>query len=215
MNMPNIPQNEKILIAQQNFFEAQLNSATDTFDVMSKLKISLKDTLKESKNSQNAAKWMFIGMFALGIALFYFAIHFAFMGEQFFAIAFGTFGMVDIIAQLLADPPMKLQDSRSNYAQLTVGVLNWFTDLNDKSSLSVQNNELNKAILNSNLSFDEKLRLNNECLNYYTKVSDAQMSNTVNLLRLIEELAEPTKRKKTKKTLKKVREEVGTNTKQT
>ncbi|MBK5213149.1 MAG: hypothetical protein JJE55_05755 [Flavobacteriaceae bacterium] len=182
-----------------------IESGIHSFRVISDLKKSLSDTLIESKRAQFITKWMYIGMFFVGLALMAFSIIFAFRGQQFLAIAFGSFGMIDIVMHLLSDPPQKMQDSRSNYAQLTVGVLSWFSDLIDKGAMANQNSQLEGMVISSNdIGTSSKLEAHRKSIENYLTISDAQINNTIKLLKIIDKVAEPgrTKKEKKKKTTK-------------
>lgn len=91
-------------------------SQAHTFEIIHDLKNSLRDTVKESKSTQFLAKSMFILTFLLGFGMFIIAIYFAFLEKQFFTIVFGGIGLATIITFFIANPPLKIQDSRSNYA---------------------------------------------------------------------------------------------------
>lgn len=169
-------------------------SRSDTFQVITKLKSTLKDTLEESRKAQFLSKVMFGLTFLLGYILIGVAVYFGIQGQQVLAIAFGSFGMIDIIAHLIADPPLKLQDSRSNYSQLTIGNLAWFNDLIDKSSIISENHELAKLALNKPSQSKEYLQVIDKNIDNYLKVSNTQIENTSKLLTLMDEVAEPTKK---------------------
>lgn len=170
-------------------------SADDTFSLISDLKKSLKDSLKNGKLVQNLITWMFSLTFILGFVLIAFAIYFGASGKEFLATAFGAFGMASIVTLLVKDPPLKMQDSRSNYAQLTLGIIAWLNDMVDKSIMAGQNQSINTLIQNDpQIDRDVKRKANKECIDLYLALSNAQISNTVKLLRIIDEVAEPTKK---------------------
>lgn len=185
-------QSEEVSSLNKKLYE----SRDDTFEIISKLKESLQDALKESRNTQGLAKSMFILTFLLGFILIGISLYFGIKGKDVLAIAFGSFGVIDIVAHLIADPPLKIQDSRSNYAQLTVGILAWFNDLVDKSGMLVVNNQLNAQIQNMQIDINSKLVVQEKILDNYLRLSGTQIDNTVRILSLIDEIAEPSKRKK-------------------
>ncbi|MDC8006000.1 hypothetical protein POV27_18255 [Aureisphaera galaxeae] len=167
-------------------------SGVETLNLASKLKLSLEAALKESQQVQNIIKIMFSLTFALGYILIGIAIYFGWKGETFLAAAFGGFGMLSIVTLLLKDPPLKMQDSRSNYAQLTLGILAWLNDLNDKGAMASLNQNFVTEILKSkDESTDQKLKAHKECIENYLSISNTQVSNTVRLINLIEDVAEP------------------------
>lgn len=192
--------NSVLMENQLVMIEEMKQSGIHSFKVIRDLKNTLSDTLEESRKSQHVAKYMFIATFSLGLILIGFSIYFAFRGQNFLAITFGSFGMLDIIAHLVADPPLKMQDSRSNYAQLTIGMLAWFNDMLDKSGMATQNQKLNENYQNSpENKWNEKLNANKQTLENYLAISDAQINNTIKLLRIIDDVAEPTKKGPSKK----------------
>lgn len=175
-------------------------SAKDTFNLIKSLKESLELTLQESKHTQWVAKTMYVLTYVLGFALICVAVYFGTLGEEILSITFGTFGMASIVGLMLSDPPLKLQDSRSNYTQLTVGVLAWFTDLVDKQALS-QN--LHATLINLQQharDIPALMQLQETTLQQYMTLSNAQIANTAKVLRLLEEVAEPSNRPAAEKT---------------
>lgn len=189
-------QQQSIQLLSEN--NEQINLARkETFEVASKLKKSLVKTLKESQSSQTLAKIMFMGTFLLGFSLIISAIYFATQGLAIISIAFGTIGVASLIANLIADPPLKLQDSRSNYTQLTIATLAWFNDFNDKSVILSQNNQWFIHLISNNTNLEVLLQLIEQNNSNYMQISDAQFNNAKSLLRVIEEVAEPTQKLKT------------------
>ncbi|PPK85074.1 hypothetical protein CLV84_1965 [Neolewinella xylanilytica] len=183
---------------QRQLTRLQEESAIGTFDLIKDLKASLKDTMEESRSVQGLARWMFGLTFCLGFALIVVAIYFGTRGQEVLSVAFGTFGMASIVALFISDPPLKVQDSRSNYAQLTIGVLAWFNDLVDKSAIHQINQQVYAVLYNSATDADTILRAHQRATESYLAISSAQMDNTAKVLRLLEEVAEPTNRPKPK-----------------
>ncbi|NJB85876.1 hypothetical protein GGR26_001644 [Lewinella marina] len=176
---------------QQQFME---ESATDTFALIKSLKDSLNLTLHESKHTQWVAKTMYVLTYALGFGLICVAVYFGTLGEEILSVTFGTFGMASIVGLMLSDPPLKLQDSRSNYTQLTVGVLAWFTDLIDKQAMT-QNIQANLISIQQQASdIPGLVKAQESVLQQYMTLSNAQIDNTARVLRLLEEVAEPSNR---------------------
>lgn len=172
------PIGEKQLQIQIKQMEESLVSLKQTFNVISDLKFSLKDTLKESKNSQNITKWMYIFSFCLGMALIIAAMVFAILDRPVLAIAFGAFGMVDIVAHFIADPPARLQESRSNYVQLIGLTLAWFKEtVNNDSCIGTFN------------------QYTPEMLKNYNSLSANYVTNTGKFFKMMEDLAEPKSKK--------------------
>jgi len=185
----------ELAIAQQKELKQRMQSSEETFSVITEIKNSLKNTLKESKSSQSIVKWMYGITFGLGVLLILVSIYFAFKGEDFLAITFAGIGLLDIIAHLVAKPPLQLQDARSNYTQLTVAVLTWFNDLIDKSALMATYQNFANAIVSQDPLTHDKLALREENLQKAIAISEKQFDNTIRMLNVIEALAEPSSRK--------------------
>jgi len=185
----------ELAIAQQKELKQRMQSSEETYSVITEIKNSLKDTLDDSKNSQGIVKWMFGITFGLGVLLILVSIYFAFQGENFLAITFAGVGLLDIIAHLVAKPPLQLQDARSNYTQLTVAVLSWFNDFLDKSALMVDYHTFAKAIISEAPITNDKLILREESLAKAIALSEKQFDNTIRMLNVIEQVAEPSSRK--------------------
>jgi hypothetical protein len=138
---------------------------------------------------------MFSLTFLLGFILIAVAIYFGWKGETFLATAFGGFGMLSIVTLLLKDPPLKIQDSRSNYAQLTLGILAWLNDLIDKGAMAQQNQIVNNMFLQAeDKTLEQKMAAHKEGIQNYLSLSDTQINNTIKLLKLIDQVAEPSKK---------------------
>ncbi len=146
------PVGKKQLEIQLQQLEKVAESGSQSFDVIKKLKDSLNDTLVSSKKSQGITTGMYIASFILGLVLIVVAIYFAFMDKPILAIAFGTFGMLDIVAHFIADPPARLQESRSNYVQLIGLTLAWFKEtLNNDAYIASSGQLTNYKTLNLKL----------------------------------------------------------------
>jgi hypothetical protein len=180
----------------------QHKSGVETFIVIKELKKTLISTLKESKSSQSIIKLMYVSTFLLGLILIGIAVYFGIEGKEILSIAFGSFGMLSIVTFLIKDPPLKLQDSRSNYAQLTSGILGWFSDLINTESMISINDTFNRKVQNTKeIDLNSQLIIHEKLLDSYLKILDAKTNNTSRLLKLIDDVAEPgnVKRKKKKK----------------
>lgn len=175
------PVGEKQLQIQMLQLEKTAESGIQSFDVIKKLKDSLNDTLLTSKKSQSITTWMYISSFILGMLLIVAAMVFAFLDKPILAIAFGTFGMVDIVAHFIADPPARLQESRSNYVQLIGLTLAWF-----------------KETLNNDAYIGSAGTITKEALDNFNVLSDNYATNTGRFFQMMDDLAEP-KNKKTEK----------------
>lgn len=174
--------------------ELGLESSEQTFKVIKELKDSLSHTLVESGKTQIITTRMFIATFIFGFLLLITAVYFGVLGREILATAFGGFGVFSIVTLFIKDAPLKLQDSRSNYAQLTIGLLAWFSDLLDKSAMANINQQMNLELQKTCVDENQRRALYNESIENYLKISDSQVTNTVKILRVIDEVAEPLKK---------------------
>lgn len=187
----------KSIVLQQQMPQVQQQqvqnaSLEDTFSLIHELKESLKNSLVKSKNVQNLITWMFSLTFILGFILIAFAIYFGAAGEEFLATAFGAFGMASIVTLLVKDPPLKMQDSRSNYAQLSLGIIAWMNDFIDKGAMAQQNAIINNRIQdNPEIDHEKKREANKDSVDLYLALSNTQINNTIKLLKIIDKVAEP------------------------
>jgi hypothetical protein len=157
----NLKQNELIFSNMKN-----------TFDTLINLKKSLDEAMVQAKKGYSYVMWMYLTVFYLGILLIVTAVVFASFDKTILAIAFGTIGLADIITYMLVKPPLELQTSRANYAQLTAALISWFTDLMNLNSYL--------TTLPMGTPFDK-----------VEEVSKKQMANTRELMELIETYSEP------------------------
>lgn len=156
-------------------------SGAQTFEVIRSLKDSLKDSLEESKNSQDTTRIMYIVSFCLGLSLIISALVFGIYGQTILAVAFGTFGMASIVTHFIADPPARLQESRSNYVQLTGLTLAWFKETVSNDAYIASTGQLTKEMLEN-----------------YNMLTDSYVTNTGKFFKMMEDLAEPQNKKKEK-----------------
>jgi hypothetical protein len=113
---------------------------------------------------------MYTVAFYVGILLILAALVFAwFKGESLLPVAFAGLGVADLIAYFITKPPLDLQKSRANLAQLQTAYYNWFIDLFNWNS-----------IINSG----------EEMIHLYKKVSDMMMRNTERTMKMIEDYCE-------------------------
>lgn len=165
-------------VIQVNSFQKQIELATsnmgNTYNTLINLKQSLDEAMGQARKGYAYVMWMYVIVFYLGIALIITAVIFAAFDKTILAIAFGTIGLVDIITYMLVKPPLELQASRSNYAQLTAALICWFTDLMNLNTFL--------TTLPAGTPFDK-----------VAEVSKKQMDNTRELLELIETYSEPGK----------------------
>ena len=143
----------------------------NTIDTMINLKNSLTDTIENAKRAYTYVLWMYIATFLLGIALIVVAIVFAAQDKMILAAAFGAVGLIDLLSYVIFKPPMEIQNSRSNLAQLTIIITNWFADLMNLNTYMNQNID--------GLDFEGM-----------KKISDKQNDNTAKMIELIEKYGE-------------------------
>lgn len=160
----NIGKDEMTRIFQENI--------KNSFDTMMSLKTSIQDVISDAKRAYKYVSWMYIVAFYLGVALVVIAIVFAALDKTILSIAFGTIGLADIIGHFIFKPPLELQSSRANLAQLMVILTNWFSDVSNLNSYFSQPGK--------QFTLDE-----------IEKISDKQNSNTRKMIELIEKYCEP------------------------
>lgn len=151
----------------EQFAVNQLRSTELTSD---SFKNGLINSLDQIKKGFNTAMIMYTVAFYVGILLILAAVVFAwFKGESLLPIAFAGLGVADLIAYFITKPPLDLQKSRANLAQLQTAYYNWFIDLFNWNS-----------IVNSG----------EEMIHMYRKVSDMMMRNTERTMKMIEDYCE-------------------------
>ena len=162
---------------QENYmkvqFDAMNRSVLNTYDTIISLKESLQDVIKDAKSAYQYVLLMYLFAFYLGVALIVTSIIFAAQDKVFFSMAFGAIGLIDIVTHFIYKPPLDLQSSRANLAQLRVILTNWFSDVMNLNTFMAQQGQ--------NLSLDQLKEL-----------SDKQNANTEKMLGLIEKYCEPT-----------------------
>lgn len=152
--------------------QALRNNMENTFQTMMGLKSSIQDVINDAKGAYKYVLWMYVVSFYLGIVLILAALFFAAQGKTILTVAFGTIGLADIIGHFIFKPPLELQSSRSNLAQLMVVLTNWFADImNLNSYLSMKGSQVT--------------------LEDVEKISEKQNANTEHMLALIEKYCEP------------------------
>jgi len=161
---------------QENYmkvqFDAMNRSVLNTYDTIISLKESLQDVIKDAKSAYQYVLLMYLFAFYLGVALIVTSIIFAAQDKVFFSMAFGAIGLIDIVTHFIYKPPLDLQSSRANLAQLMVILTNWFSDVMNLNTYMAQQGE--------KLTLDQLKEL-----------SDKQNTNTEKMLSLIEKYCEP------------------------
>lgn len=169
---------KKQLQMQYQQLDQLSKSGSQTFEVIKSLKDSLQHSLDESKNSQNITRVMYVVSFCLGLCLIIAALIFGMYGKAILAVAFGGFGMASIITHFIADPPARLQESRSNYVQLIGLTLAWF-----------------KETVNNDTYIASTGHITKEMLENYTVLASSYVANTGKFFKMMDDLAEPQNKK--------------------
>lgn len=146
-----------------------LNNMRNTYDTIVSIKTSLQDVIKDAKTAYRYVLWMYILAFLIGLGLIITAVVFAVQGKTILSIAFGAIGLIDLVTYFIFKPPLEIQNSRSNLAQLMVILTNWFADLMN----------LNTYIKPGVTTLEELER-----------ISEKQNSNTARMIELMEKYGE-------------------------
>ncbi|MFM9910007.1 MAG: hypothetical protein ACKVOW_11700 [Chitinophagaceae bacterium] len=152
-------------------------SGDDTMNLVRKLKVSLIDNATGTLKAYERVLLIYTIAFVLGILLIVTAVIFGAMDKTILSIAFGAMGLIDIVTYFITIPANKIQESRSNLSQLQVVLLVWLKDFINNDGLMIQQNNIQGGI-----SIED-----------YQKLTEININNTIKLLRLIEDVAEPKK----------------------
>lgn len=115
----------------------------NTYDTIISIKTSLQDVVKDARQAYKYIMLMYIAAFIIGIGLIIVSIVFAAQGKTILAIAFGAIGFLDLVTTFFFKPPMEIQNSRSNLAQLMIIITNWFADsMNLNTYISTRGNAI-------------------------------------------------------------------------
>ncbi len=115
---------------QEKMNKIQMEIIETTLQTSKEFQSALTDTVKQIEGGYRAVMTMYEVAFYLGIALILFSIFFAvWKGEVLLSLVFGGLGITDVIAYFITKPPLELQDSRANLAQLQATYFNWFNDM--------------------------------------------------------------------------------------
>ncbi len=167
-------QQAQSLEMQKEFLIMNKENVKNTYASLNNLKKSLDEAMQQAKKGYAYVMWMYVVVFYLGIGLIVTAVVFAAMGKTILAIAFGAIGLIDIVTYLMVKPPLELQASRSNYAQLTAALISWFSDIMNLNGYL--------TTLPPGTPFGK-----------ISEVSDKQLKNTEIVMALIEKYSEPGK----------------------
>jgi hypothetical protein len=133
-------------------------------------KSGLVDSLVQIKQGFKSAMIMYTVAFYAGIGMILAAFVFAwFRGESLLPVAFAGLGVADLIAYFITKPPLDLQKSRANLAQLQTAYYNWFIDLFNWNSVASGGDAM---------------------IGQYKKVSEMTLRNTERTMKMIEDYCE-------------------------
>jgi|GEM_PF-1225982 len=133
-------------------------------------KSGLVDSLEQIKQGFRSAMIMYTVAFYVGIAMILAALLFAWLKNgSLLPIAFAGLGTADLIAYFITKPPLDLQKSRANLAQLQTAYYNWFIDLFNWNSAAGGGDAM---------------------IEQYRKVSEMTLYNTEQTMRMIEDYCE-------------------------
>jgi hypothetical protein len=131
---------------------------------------SLAKTNRETVTGFSSTMIMYQVSFYTGIAMIVAAIVFAFIiKSSLFSIVFGSIGTLDLLTFFIANPPMRLQESRSEHTKLNAAFYSWFVDLYNWNAYFLQYSQKGQDI-----PFE-----------IMKQVSDAQINNTRQLMDII------------------------------
>ena len=131
-NVLQTEQGKEVAQAQaSNAIQALLFSTKNvenTYDTIISIKTSLQDVVKDARRAYNYTMLMYIAAFVIGIGLIATSIVFAAQDKTILAIAFGAVGFIDLVTTFFFKPPLEIQNSRSNQAQIMMINPKWFAD---------------------------------------------------------------------------------------
>ncbi len=149
------------------FITDQLETTRQTSN---SFKSGLVDSLVQIKQGFKSAMIMYTVAFYVGVGLILAAVVFAWLrGESLLPVAFAGLGVADLIAYFITKPPLDLQKSRANLAQLQTAYYNWFIDLFNWNSVASGGDAM---------------------ISQYKKVSEMTLRNTERTMKMIEDYCE-------------------------
>lgn len=153
---------------QNMVLENAANEMAAGKDVIESYQESIAKTNRETINGFRSTMLMYQVSFYAGIALMVAAVVFAVvLRSSLFSIVFGSIGTLELLTFFIANPPMRLQESRSEHTKLNAAFYSWYVDL-----------------YNWNVFYSQygKERVPFEIIK---QVSDAQIGNTRKLMDII------------------------------
>ena len=163
-NVNPLPATETIQKEQENYLIEQLRT---TSKLLIGFKEGLLDSVNQIKSGFRGVMVMYNVAFYTGIFLIIASIVYAFISNNsLISIAFAGIGMVDIIIYFILKPPLDLQKSRANLAQLESAYFNWLIDLSN----------WNTAVSAPDIAYER-----------YKEISAILLNNTEKTLKIIED----------------------------
>lgn len=131
---------------------------------------SLAKTNSETVRGFSSTMLMYQISFYTGIALIVAAVVFAVvLKSTLFSIIFGSIGTLELLTFFIANPPVRLQESRSEHTKLNAAFYSWYVDLFNWNSFFLQYSGKGQEVPYDILK----------------KVSDSQVENTRKLMEII------------------------------
>lgn len=144
--------------------------AEATADVVQSYQESLAKTNRETVRGFSSTMLMYQVSFYTGIGLIITAVVFAVvLKSTLFSIVFGSIGTIELLTFFIANPPVRLQESRSEHTRLNAAFYSWYVDLYNWNSFYLQLSAKGKMISYETIK----------------QVSDSQIENTRKLMEII------------------------------
>ena len=157
--------------ASESFKKEQEKYMVEQLHTTGKLIIGFKEGLLDSgnqiKSGFRGVMVMYNVAFYVGILMIVASIAYAFISNKaLISVAFAGIGMIDIIIYFILKPPLDLQKSRANLAQLQSAYFNWLIDLSN----------WNTAVSAPEIAYER-----------YKEISAILLNNTEKTLKIIED----------------------------
>ena len=125
--------------------------AVSTHQTIERFKTGMQNALNEAESGYRITKWMYVTLFALGIALVVIAVITGLLGRgDTWSTALGIAGGAGTVVTLLFGQQKALESSRADLMQLEIAVFSWLDNivrLNAAIPMIVQSTGLNAALL--------------------------------------------------------------------
>lgn len=156
------------------------------FETLTSLRGGLRETIQQMLDGYQRTMLMYTVSFYMGIVLIVAAVIFAFLeSEPLLPIVFAGLGTADIIGYFISNPPLKLQQSRADLAQLQAAYFIWYHEF-----------RIWDAYLNTEYRrYQSRLPIEPQAAaadynRILLQVSDVLMSSTIKMLGVIEKFVE-------------------------